>query len=136
MCCARLLSSSPVSTSPFFTSIHPKAALRLSSAKLALRSIRSAWETSLSIHHLPGYLEGAVATVGSVLQENPMQTLPCYPLKPSEAFGSIQGSLVLRVIISTCSGHHSFLPLHFSNYFSDPCKLLASTTPNGKETRR
>lgn len=137
MWCARLHSSSPAFTSPFLIYIHPKAALRLSCQPgLLCVAPGSAWESSLRIQHFPGYLEeGSLATAGSLLQENPMKTPPSYPLKPSATFGSrtlwFQGLSSPPVM-----AHHCFLPLHFSNYFSNPHKHLASTTPNGKETSR
>lgn len=122
----------------FLIYIHPRAALRLS-CQPSLLSIApgSAWETSLRIHHFPGYPEeGQWPLLGAFCRKN--LWIENTSLLNSQTFSNLwlQGSLVPGVILSTCNGPSLLSSLAFLQCCSDPHKHLASTTPNGKETSR
>lgn len=135
MWCARLHSASPVFTSPFLIYFHTKAALRLS-CQPSLLSVApgSTWETSQNPPHSWMPWGGSGHSWESFAGKSYENTFLLSSQTPSNLY--LHGSLVPRLSSPPVMAHHSFLPLHFSSYFSDPIKCLASTTPNGKETHR
>lgn len=123
----------PVFISPFLVYIHLKAEVKLRlSWQPGLLSVAPGKPLSESTTS-PDTLRGQWPLLGVFSKKILWKHFPDIPWNLQQPLAPrLSGS---KVIISTCNGITASL-LHFSNYFSDPHKRLASTTPNGRETRR